>query len=598
MLRSSRLDPTPRRLLRVREAVAADRQAIYRSRHEVYARELGQHAPNARGSLHDGLDERNVYLVSEERGALAGFVSITPPGGPYGIDKYVRRDALPVALHDGLYEVRLLTVLRGRRRGLHAPLLMLAALRWIEERGGSEILCIGRREVLRLYRRAGLHGTGFEIRAGAVDFEVLHAPVAELAERAACSPGLLRRLDRAVDWDLDFPPRRPAACFHGGAFFEAIGEDFTTLERRHGIINADVLDAWFPPAPAVVAELRSHLSWLARTSPPAAAGGLVDALAEARGVDPVCLLPGAGSSALIFLAFRQWLDRQSRVLLLEPTYGEYAHVLEQVIGCRVDRFRLRRADGYRIDPAQLTAALGRCYDLVVLVNPNSPTGRHLDRVVLAEVLAELPPESRAWIDETYIEYVGGDQSLETMAARSPQIVVCKSMSKVYALSGLRVAYLCGCPEALAPLRAWTPPWAVGLPAQVAAVRALAAGDYYRRRYQETHRLRERLRRGLLRLGLDPLPGEASFLLVHLPATAPRAPVLLARCRERGLFLRDTASLSLGDRAFRIAVKDAATTQRMLAILGEELAECPRAARRVRRPLVPPAGPSSRPPRVA
>jgi len=572
MDRSDASDTGRARRWRVREAGEADRELIYRLRHEVYARELGQHPVHAAGTLRDGLDECNVYLVTAEQSDIAGFVSITRPGSRYAIEKYIRRESLPFAVHDRLYEVRLLTVVRGRGRSVHGALLMLAALRWIEEHGGTHVVCIGRREVLRLYLHAGLRGTGIQIRAGAVTYEVMHAGVGELSRRASRQAGLLRRVERTVEWDLDVPLRRPAACFHGGAFFEAIGEGFATLERRRNVINADVLDAWFPPAPAVLAELRRHFDWLVRTSPPTAARGMVEAIAQARGVEPACLLPGAGSSALIFLAFRQWLRRESRVLLLEPTYGEYAHVLEEVIGCRVDRLRLRREAGYRVAPEELAAAIARGYDLVVLVNPNSPTGRHLDRVSLTTVLQDLPAATRVWIDETYVEYVGSEQSLEGLASRARQVVVCKSMSKVYALSGLRAAYLCASPDVIAGLRTWTPPWAVGLPAQVAAVRALQEAEYYRRRYVETHRLRERLHQGLLRLGFDPVPGEANFLLVHMPEDGPSAAALLARCRARGLFLRDTASLSraLRDRAFRIAVKDAATTTRMLAILEEEL----------------------------
>ena len=59
-----------------------------------------------------------------------------------------------------------------------------------------------------------------------------------------------------------------------------------------------------------------------------------------------CLVPGAGSSDLIYRALLEWLTPGSRVLLLDPTYGEYAHVTERVIGCRVDRLELSRADGY------------------------------------------------------------------------------------------------------------------------------------------------------------------------------------------------------------------------------------------------------------
>ena len=56
--------------------------------------------------------------------------------------------------------------------------------------------------------------------------------------------------------------RKPAACFHGGAFFEAIGAKFDSLERCREIINADVLDAWFPPSPKVLGALQEHLPWL------------------------------------------------------------------------------------------------------------------------------------------------------------------------------------------------------------------------------------------------------------------------------------------------------------------------------------------------
>src|SRR5260221_12693846 len=87
------------------------------------------------------------------------------------------------------------------------------------------------------------------------------------------------------------------ACFHGGAFFESIGPRFRTLERRKEVINADVLDAWFPPSPKVVTALMEHLPWLLQTSPPADAGGLVDIISETRGIPPESLMAGPGSSA-------------------------------------------------------------------------------------------------------------------------------------------------------------------------------------------------------------------------------------------------------------------------------------------------------------
>jgi histidinol-phosphate/aromatic aminotransferase/cobyric acid decarboxylase-like protein len=121
---------------------------------------------------------------------------------------------------------------------------------------------------------------------------------------------------------------------------------------------------------------------------------------------------------------------------------------------------------------------------------------------------------------------------------------------------------------LEELRAHTPPWVVGLPAQVAAVKALADPDYYTARRDETHRMRARLAVALAALGWDVVPGAANFLLCHLPEVGPAARDLVASCREQGLFLRDAAAMGsgLGERAIRIAVKDVATNRRMIGIL--------------------------------
>jgi len=554
----------------VRIATLAEREEIYRLRHEVYARELGQHAQNKMGSLHDPLDEFNIYILASLNGVLAGFVSITPPGfGSYSVDKYLCRENFPELAGEGLYEVRLLTVTNRFRRREAAGLLMYAALRWIESQNGERIMAIGRREVLDLYVHVGLEKLGHQIRSGAVTYELLTATVVRMAERIKSFTSLLNRLERVVDWQLDVPFRKPAACFHGGAFFDAIGPDFEHLERRHRIINADVLDAWFPPSPRVLAALQQDLPWLLRTSPPTGCEGMVRAIARARDLPPENILPGAGSSDLIFLALRYWLTRSSRVLILDPTYGEYAHVLEHVVRCRVDRIGLVRENNYQLDLEQFARVVARGYDLIVLVNPNSPTGQHVPRGRLEEALRKVPAATRVWVDETYIEYAGADESLELFATVSANVVVCKSMSKVYALSGARAAYLCGPAGMMEELRAINPPWAVSLLAQVAAVAALQDPAYYAARYAETHRLRNEFSERLSALtGWEVLPGVANFLLCHLPDDGPDAATVVKLCRARGLFLRDAGAMgrALGKHTLRIAVKDTETNERMLRII--------------------------------
>lgn len=571
---------TPRvpKSLLVRLATDSDREQIYRMRHDVYARELGQHPLNADERLVDALDAANVYLVATLADDVVGFVSVTPPDqGSFSVDKYLRREEFPQLREANLHEVRLLTVMSRLRRRETAGLLMYAALRWVEAHGGEHIVAIGRREVLDLYLHVGFERLGCEVKSGNVSYELITATAAHLRARLNQFAALLNRLERTVTWQLDFPFRKPAACFHGGAFFDAIGPEFDHLQRRHEIINADVLDAWFPPSPKVIAALQEDLPWLLRTSPPTGCEGLTRVIARTRGVPVTCVLPAAGSSDAIFLALRSWLTPASRVLILEPTYGEYAHLLEQVVHCQVERLSLSGENHYRVDCDELVAQAQRGYDLIVLVNPNSPTGQHVPRDEMEQILRRIPATTRVWIDETYVEYAGPNASLERFAVTRPNVVVCKSMSKVYALSGVRAAYLCGAAPILEALRAITPPWAVSLPAQVAAVTALQDPDYYAAKYAETHCLREELAEQLAeRAGWEIIPGVANFLLCRLPADGPSAATVVKASRARGLFVRDAAVMgrNLGSHALRIAVKDRATNHKMLEILASDVASVP------------------------
>ena len=403
-------------------ADAQDRLSIYAARHLVYASKLGQHPETPDGVLTDILDEVNTYLVAKRDDQVVGFVAITPPNRRgYSVDKYFAREDMPFRGDEDLYEVRLLTVVKSSRRTRLAALLMYAALRYVESHGARVVVAIGRQEVLRLYERTGLRSHGLRARAGAVTYELMSAGVRELRAHLDQFGSVLRRFERSVDWRVAGVPFRPEdRCFHGGALWDTIGDTFQTLERRQDVVDADVLDAWFDPAPRVVRALQQSLPFVLKTSPPTGGEGMRRVIARTRGVPEDSILPGAGSSDLIFAALRGWVTSAARVLILDPMYAEYAHVLERVIGANVDRLMLSRADDYQLDPRQLANALARGYDWVVLVNPNSPTGRHLLRQQLEQLMSEAPKTTRFWIDETYVDYAGEGQSLEAYAAARPR----------------------------------------------------------------------------------------------------------------------------------------------------------------------------------
>src|SRR5690242_13162328 len=143
------------------------------------------------------------------------------------------------------------------------------------------------------------------------------------------------------------PDQKAEWAFHGGGSFETIGEDLQHLERAGEMVRADVLDAWFEPSPRVIRALREHLPFLTAASPPVHAAGLVSRIAEHRGLTADSILTGGGSSDLIFACLPRLIGRGERALILDPMYGEYIHVLRDLIGADVERFELLREDGFR-----------------------------------------------------------------------------------------------------------------------------------------------------------------------------------------------------------------------------------------------------------
>ncbi|MBL8725221.1 MAG: histidinol-phosphate aminotransferase family protein [Planctomycetes bacterium] len=360
----------------------------------------------------------------------------------------------------------------------------------------------------------------------------------------------------------------PQHAFHGGASFDAIGTDFGDLERRHQVVDADVLDAWYEPAPAVLATLRDHLAWLVKTSPPTHGEGLRAAIAARHGLAPAQILLGGGTSSLMYTVFPQLVGPGDTVAILDPMYGEYHHIFAHVLGTRVVPCELDAARGFAPDAVAIADTVRRSgAKLLVMVNPNSPTGVAMPRAAVETLLAELPATVQVWIDETYVDFAPEVPSAEPLVAHDPRVMVAKSMSKFFALSGLRVGYLCADGSLVQSVARRNPPWSVGLLAQCAAVRALDNYGWYRERAAETHLLRAELMAGIDALPeLRCMPSTTNFVLIE--TTGLPAGELVRRCRAHGVFLRDCGSLSprFGSRYVRTAVKARQDNRRIVAAL--------------------------------
>lgn len=314
---------------------------------------------------------------------------------------------------------------------------------------------------------------------------------------------------------------------HGGAQFEVLGDDLSRLELCGRVVPADVLDAWFDPAPGVLDVLRKYVAWSCRTSPPASPSGLEKRIALAEGVPSECVVIGAGSSELIYRALTRWLSASSRAFVLDPTYSEYRHVCSHIVGCRVE------------SDSSLTQLKG-AYDLIVIVNPNNPTSELFSVNDIESTMMHLTPTGIVWVDEAYMPYVQQGRSAKLDAVSDPRILVCQSLSKSLALSGMRVAYLVAHPQTAVGLRSVAPPWIVGTATTLAVTAALEDAAYYLDRYSQTRDLRAGLAQELSRTAAGKVTeGAANWLCInlHVPAAC-----VVDQCRRFGVFVRDGSGM--------------------------------------------------------
>ncbi|MEE8473273.1 MAG: histidinol-phosphate transaminase, partial [Dehalococcoidia bacterium] len=258
-------------------------------------------------------------------------------------------------------------------------------------------------------------------------------------------------------------------CPHGGI-------DYGELEALgispESIIDFSVSSNPFGPPPGV----RKGIGAAAIDRyPDSEATELRRCLSTKLGIAMESIIMGSGSLELIRLAALAYFDRRDRVLIVEPTFGEY-EVAARLAGCRVIKQRAEASDGFRTGWEE-TARLVRRHrpKAVFICNPNSPTGQYLGRGEIEGILAACDA-SLLILDEAFIAFVEGAWSPLDMI-EGGRLLLLRSMTKDYALAGLRLGYAVAHPGIIGALRRVCPPWNVSAPAQAGGMAALRDEEF-------------------------------------------------------------------------------------------------------------------------
>jgi len=294
---------------------------------------------------------------------------------------------------------------------------------------------------------------------------------------------------------------------------------------------------------------------------------LKDVLATRHGMTPPEVLVGNGSTQLIYLLCTALRPRTA--LVVGPAFSEYGNALA-LAGANIRSFSLSPTDGFQFLTERLMEIWGKDCDIVFLATPNSVTGQLIPRTEIEKIAAvAFARKSLVVVDEAFIDFVEGE-SVKALARQNPYLIVLRSLTKYYALPGLRLGYLLGAACRVAQLAAYLEPWSVNAPALNVALACLKDESFTAKTARWLERERKFLSERLEALeGFHTFASKTNFLLVKIERHAGDALRLSSFLLRRKILIRACDSFAgLGSDYFRIAVKQRKDNRRLLRALEE------------------------------
>ncbi|MBS0013293.1 MAG: aminotransferase class I/II-fold pyridoxal phosphate-dependent enzyme, partial [Desulfobacterales bacterium] len=295
------------------------------------------------------------------------------------------------------------------------------------------------------------------------------------------------------------------------------------------------------------------------------AGRAAAAFADFEDLDRCGVIAGAGTTEFLYL-----LPRAAAIgsaLVVGPTYADYADALA-INGVKQGFFMRESPRGFALDTDRLKRA-AKDADAVFLCNPNNPTGGYTDTDLLAD-LARALPDTLFVMDESYLPFVPGAGEKSLARADLPNVVVLRSLSKMYCIPGLRVGF-CAAPKDLAQtIRNHCPPWSVNAQAQQAVIYIAQNQDTAGKHEEKTRQYLKDQRAAIGRrlagvTGLRVHDSDATFIL--LEGKNFTAAEMAAHMLDHRLLIRNCENFKgLDNRFFRISVQDPVTNARAAELI--------------------------------
>jgi len=311
------------------------------------------------------------------------------------------------------------------------------------------------------------------------------------------------------------------------------------------------------PSPLAVEAIQAFLGEL-NFYPEGSGFYLCQALAEHFGVAPEQVILGNGSVELVEMAARAFLSPEGNCVISEGSFAMYP-IACQIVNAPVKAAPMRDRTH---DLEVMLALVDERTRLVLIANPNNPTGTYNPLAHVQRFMEKIPKEALVIVDEAYKEFVDEPDygTAQPLLARFPNLMILGTFSKAYGLAGLRVGYGFAQPDVIATLHKVRSPFNTSAVAQVAGIAALKDQDFVKRYVALNREERAYLTGQLRKMGLTVTPSVANFVLLDVPMTA--GDFFQALLRE-GVIVRPMAGNGFPN-SVRVTVYTRAGNDRFLA----------------------------------
>ena len=323
---------------------------------------------------------------------------------------------------------------------------------------------------------------------------------------------------------------------------------------------------------------------------------LREKLAHLNNVNMSDIVLGNGATEIIFLFMK--VINPKKILIVSPTFGEYERAVKAVgtsrnsidLSCsddnknienkeiEIEYFELKESDDFNLNIGNLKNELEKKYDLLIICNPNNPTGKFLKLAQTEEILKECNKyDTKLFIDEAFIEFLadGMKESIINTEENKKNLFVTRAFTKFFAIPGLRLGYgMYFDKELEQKISEKKEPWSVNNIAEMAGLTVLDDTEYIGKTLkwitEEKIYMYEKLNEIS---GIKVYETEVNFITGKIDeklfSEGLNVKVLREKMLEQGILIRDASNFNfLDERFFRLAIKDRASNERVIEAMKE------------------------------